>query len=82
MKLLFFDSDETTCSIENDEQMRSFIDSGELNGKTVTCPQHGHKIDITTGNHASLLNLSFNRKSSAKNAYEVKTEGSKVFINL
>jgi hypothetical protein len=34
MKYIFFDADENTCSIENIEQMKSYIVSGELNGKT------------------------------------------------
>lgn len=34
MKYIFFDADENTCTIENEEQMKDFIVSGELNGKT------------------------------------------------
>lgn len=34
MKYIFFDVDENTCTIENEEQMKTYIVSGELNGKT------------------------------------------------
>lgn len=45
MKLLFFDEEERTYSIENEEQMRSFILSGELDGKTLVYDYENDKLE-------------------------------------
>jgi len=49
------------------------LGEGEVTGKTVTCPWHGWRYDVTTG--ANELNPSI---SVAK--YEVKIEGEDILI--
>jgi 3-phenylpropionate/trans-cinnamate dioxygenase ferredoxin component len=59
------------------------LSRGTLEGKHVICPQHGHKIDITTGNHASGLRLPFPKSQTEKAvSYPVIVEGESVKIEL
>jgi nitrite reductase/ring-hydroxylating ferredoxin subunit len=56
---------------------------GRLEGKNVICPRHGHKIDISSGDHAGSFNLPFLKSSSHKGkSYRVIMEGGKVKIEL
>jgi nitrite reductase/ring-hydroxylating ferredoxin subunit len=42
------------------------LTGGTIEGKYVVCPRHGHKIDVTTGNHGGGLRLPFNRFQGEK----------------
>ncbi len=59
------------------------LSAGTLEGKNLICPRHGHKIDITTGKHAGLLNAPFikSRKDNEK-SYRVITEGNMLKIEI
>ena len=59
------------------------LSEGVLEGKNVICPRHGHKIDITTGKHAGLLNAPFikSQKGEGK-SYRVITEGNILKIEI
>jgi 3-phenylpropionate/trans-cinnamate dioxygenase ferredoxin component len=59
------------------------LSEGKLDGKNVICPRHGHKIDISSGEHAGSFNLPFLKSSTHKGkSYRVITEGDKVKIEL
>jgi nitrite reductase/ring-hydroxylating ferredoxin subunit len=52
------------------------LSKGKLEGKVATCPRHGSKFDVTTGNRLS---------GPAKNnepVYEVKIEGKSIKIGF
>jgi len=63
--------------------MNGDLSQGQLEGKYVICPRHGHKTDITSGNHGGSFSLPFPKPNSKKgNSYRVITEGEKVKIEL
>jgi nitrite reductase/ring-hydroxylating ferredoxin subunit len=51
------------------------LGEGELDGKTVICPWHGWRYDVTTGANELVPDL-------PTNSYEVKVEGEDVLVNL
>jgi nitrite reductase/ring-hydroxylating ferredoxin subunit len=57
--------------------------AGILEGKNLICPRHGHKIDITTGRHASLFKASFLKSNNSEERfYRVVTEGHTLKIEM
>lgn len=59
------------------------LSRGELNGKIITCPVHGRKIDITTGKHVSSIHMPcINNSADKHNSYEVVVEGDIVKVKL
>jgi 3-phenylpropionate/trans-cinnamate dioxygenase ferredoxin component len=59
------------------------LSSGMLDGKNVICPRHGHKIDITTGKHAGVLNAPFLKsRNNGGKSYRVITEDNILKIEL
>jgi nitrite reductase/ring-hydroxylating ferredoxin subunit len=59
------------------------LSSGTLEGKNVICPRHGHKIDITSGNHAGIFQASFLKsKNSLGKSYRVIDGGDTVIIEM
>ncbi len=52
------------------------LSKGKLEGKIVTCPRHGSKFDVTTGNRVS--------GPAAQNEpkYEVKIEGGSIKVDI
>lgn len=51
------------------------LGEGELDGKTVICPWHGWRYDVTTGANELVPDLPTNR-------YEVKIEGEDILVDL
>jgi nitrite reductase/ring-hydroxylating ferredoxin subunit len=51
------------------------LGEGELEGKTVICPWHGWRYDVTTGANELVPDLPTNR-------YEVKIEGDDVLVDI
>lgn len=51
------------------------LQEGKLEGKVVTCPWHGSKWDVTTGNL-----VWFARPLKPEPVYKVTVEGDKVFV--
>ena len=51
------------------------LGEGELDGKTVVCPWHGWRYDVTTGANELVPDLPTNR-------YDVKVEGEDVLVDL
>ena len=52
------------------------LSKGKLEGKIVTCPRHGSKFDVTTGNRVA--------GPAAQNEpkYEVKIEGNSIKVDI
>jgi 3-phenylpropionate/trans-cinnamate dioxygenase ferredoxin subunit len=56
---------------------------GKLEGNTVTCPRHGAKFDVTSGNCLAgpkIGPLKINARNLA--AYKVKTEGNDLMVEI
>ena len=51
------------------------LGEGELDGKTVICPWHGWRFDVTTGANELVPDLPTQK-------YEVKVEGDDVLVDL
>ena len=59
------------------------LSRGELNGKIITCPVHGRKIDITTGKHVTALHVPFiNDRVDRHDSYEVIVEGDVIKVRM
>jgi 3-phenylpropionate/trans-cinnamate dioxygenase ferredoxin subunit len=59
------------------------LSKGKLEGKTVTCPVHGSKFDVTTGKSVAGPKVGFLRlKTRDEATYEVKVEENRIKINV
>ncbi|MHB1376563.1 MAG: Rieske (2Fe-2S) protein, partial [Candidatus Humimicrobiaceae bacterium] len=59
------------------------LSKGKLDGKIVTCPLHGSKFDITTGESISGPKIGFLKlKTKSEPSYEVKIEGDIIKVNI
>ena len=59
------------------------LSKGKLDGKIVTCPRHGSKFDITTGESISGPKIGFLKlKTKKEPSYEVKIEGGTIKVNI
>jgi 3-phenylpropionate/trans-cinnamate dioxygenase ferredoxin component len=59
------------------------LSKGELEGKIVTCPRHGSKFDVTTGESISGPKIGFLKfKTKSVPVYEVKVEGSSIRVSI
>lgn len=59
------------------------LSKGKLDGKIVTCPRHGSKFDITTGESISGPKIGFLKlKTGNEPSYEVKIEGDIIKVNI
>jgi nitrite reductase/ring-hydroxylating ferredoxin subunit len=59
------------------------LSKGKLEGKIVTCPKHGARFDVTTGESISGPKIAFLKlKTKNETVYEVKVEGNSVKINI
>jgi 3-phenylpropionate/trans-cinnamate dioxygenase ferredoxin component len=59
------------------------LSKGKLDGKIVTCPRHGSKFDITTGEALSGPKIGFLKlKTANEPSYEVKIEAGVININI
>jgi nitrite reductase/ring-hydroxylating ferredoxin subunit len=53
------------------------LHEGELNGKELTCPWHGAKWDVTTGNL-----IWFPQKLKSEESFKVKVEDDTVYVEV
>ncbi len=76
MKLIFFDEEERTCSIENEEHMREFILSGELKGKTLLYDYENDILDKASqfGEYSRLVNKIMKEKTGVIDTASGKQE--------
>jgi 3-phenylpropionate/trans-cinnamate dioxygenase ferredoxin subunit len=59
------------------------LSKGKLEGRVVTCPRHGSKFDITTGECISGPKLGFIKpKVKNENIYSVKVEGNSILVDI
>src|SRR3974390_283631 len=59
------------------------LSKGKLEGKTITCPRHGAKFDVTSGECVSGPKLGlFKPKGKNSTGYEVKIEGNSIKVNV
>ena len=59
------------------------LSNGKLDGKIVTCPRHGSRFDITTGESISGSKIGFLKLKTKKvPSYEVKIENDKVKVKI
>ena len=59
------------------------LSKGKLEGKTVTCPNHGSKFDVTTGICTSGPKIGFFKlKAKDASAHELKLEGNSIKIAI
>ena len=59
------------------------LSKGKLEGKIVTCPRHGSKFDITTGESISGPKIGFLKlKTKKEPSFEVKIEDSKIKVKI
>jgi len=52
------------------------LSKGKLEGEIVTCPRHGSKFDVTTGNRMA------GPAKENEPMYEVKVEGNRIKVNI
>ena len=59
------------------------LSAGVLDGTTVTCPRHGAKFDVRTGENLGNAKITF-LKMNVGNAksFPVKTEGNDILVDL
>jgi nitrite reductase/ring-hydroxylating ferredoxin subunit len=58
------------------------LSKGKLEGKIVTCPNHGAKFDVTTGKCVSGPKIGFLKfKAKDETVFEVKVEGDKIKVS-
>ena len=63
--------------------MSGVLSHGELNGETLTCPRHGAKFDVRTGESVGNAKLAFiNVKVGNVKTYPVKVEGTDILVEL
>jgi 3-phenylpropionate/trans-cinnamate dioxygenase ferredoxin subunit len=63
--------------------MNGDLSKGKLDGKIVTCPKHGSKFDITTGESILGPKIGFLKlKTKNEPSYKVKIEGDTISINI
>jgi 3-phenylpropionate/trans-cinnamate dioxygenase ferredoxin subunit len=59
------------------------LSKGSLEGNIVTCPRHGSKFDVTTGEVVSGPKiLFFHPKIRDEPSYEVKVEGDQILVKI
>ena len=59
------------------------LSNGKLDGKIVTCPRHGSRFDITTGESISGPKIGFLKlKTKKEPSYEVKIEDGKIKVKI
>ena len=59
------------------------LSKGKLEGRIVTCPLHGSKFDITTGESISGPKIGFLKlKTKNEFSYEVKIEGDSIKVSI
>lgn len=59
------------------------LSRGELDGSIVTCPRHGARFDVTTGQNVQDAKIAM-IKMQVKDveSYQVKVEGSKILVGV
>lgn len=56
---------------------------GKLEGSTITCPRHGSTFDVATGKSITGPKvLGFRGKTSDQRVFELKIEGSDIFVKI
>jgi 3-phenylpropionate/trans-cinnamate dioxygenase ferredoxin subunit len=69
---------DNTCT-----HMGGDLSKGKLDGKIITCPRHGSKFDVTSGDCISGPKLGiFKPKGKNTTAYQVKIEGNSIKIDI
>ena len=59
------------------------LSKGKLEGKTVTCPKHSSKFDVTTGECVSGPKIAFLRlKTKNETTYAIKVEGTSIKVSV
>jgi 3-phenylpropionate/trans-cinnamate dioxygenase ferredoxin component len=59
------------------------LSKGFLDGSIVTCPKHGAKFDVKTGQAIADAKIGFIKMSvKDEKSYKVKVEGSDIFVGL
>jgi 3-phenylpropionate/trans-cinnamate dioxygenase ferredoxin subunit len=59
------------------------LSKGSLDGNIVTCPRHGSKFDVTTGESIQGPKIGFLKlKTKNEQVYEVKIEGNSIKIKI
>ena len=59
------------------------LSKGKLEGKVVTCPRHGSRFDVTTGESISGPKIGLLRlKTGNETAFETQVEGDSLKINI
>jgi 3-phenylpropionate/trans-cinnamate dioxygenase ferredoxin component len=63
--------------------LKGDLSKGKLDGKIVTCPRHGSKFDITTGENISGPKIGFLKlKIGNEPSYKVKIDGDTIKVNI
>jgi len=83
-QLLISNLDGIFCAIDNTcTHAGGDLSKGKLDGKIVTCPRHGAKFEITSGECISGPKIGiFKLKIKNVNTYEVKIEGTSIKVNI
>ena len=59
------------------------LSKGQLEGKIITCPKHGSRFDVTTGESVSGPKMAFLQfKTKNETIYGVKIEGESIKIDM
>jgi 3-phenylpropionate/trans-cinnamate dioxygenase ferredoxin subunit len=59
------------------------LSKGILEGNIITCPRHGSKFDVTTGENTLGPKIGFLKlKTSNEPVYEVKIEGDSIMVEI
>ena len=63
--------------------MKGDLSKGKLEGKIITCPRHGSRFDVTTGESISGPKIGFLKlKTGSEPSYEVKIDGDSIMVNI
>jgi 3-phenylpropionate/trans-cinnamate dioxygenase ferredoxin subunit len=59
------------------------LSEGKLDGSTVTCPRHGARFDVRSGQNVGDAKIAFIKTKSKNLArFEVKVEGSDILVGI
>jgi len=63
--------------------MKGDLSKGRLDGKIITCPRHGSRFDVTTGESISGPKIGFLKlKTGSEPSYDVKIDDGIIKINI
>lgn len=81
-EILIANVDGTYYAIDNTcSHKKGDLSKGTLDGKIITCPQHGSRFDVTNGkNVGGPKMMMFKGKTDDLDSYEVRVDGNDILV--